>query len=237
MCIRDRYITLSLKNGDSPEEVRASLSQLLTNRNPEILKRSEVAFNPEPTPEVDEEAMQARQQANQQRDQRKKHMDDIYAFKTFITPFAVMEERDAFFNSPFEILDETETDDPAELFMKLCSKVDQKDDRYYIITQDAEDRGVVSERIDLSRKSLRLSPLDEVYSSDEDSDAPVEEQYEMYAKYLATKGYCLVRISPGWDDFSAVVIAAEQQPAFEAFMSESMPELAYSITASPPTDD
>ncbi len=222
------YVEAKIKSGDSPEEVRASVAHLLTDDHPEMLKRSADWFTPKPVP--DEHAVAKARQARQDRLDAKARQAIPWQFVSFIAPFSTDDDQRSFLNPASGSLPEmTEDSDAAELFTTLCAKADRDDDRYYIITQDARDRGAVSGCVDRSRESLGLSPLDDVYSSDEDYGAPVKRQYQIYAEYLRAKGYRLVFLYPGWDDLSAAVISAEQQAGFEAFMVETMPGLDYQI--------
>ena len=94
-----------------------------------------------------------------------------------------------------------------------------------ILTVDGKDREAVCNVIDLSRESLGLSLMDDVYPNDEEYSATVHEQFQHYATYLATRGLCLGYLDPGWDDPCAIVVSAGRKADFETFVGESLPDL------------
>ncbi len=124
---------------------------------------------------------------------------------------------------------ENEGFEGIKLFSAICAYADRNDGRDFVITQDGRDRAAESDMVDFSRDALGLSPMGDIYPDDKSYSASVEEQYQLYAQYLNSKGYHLVHISSGWDDFGAIVIPASRKDASCGFMAEKLPDLEYSI--------
>ena len=210
-------------NGKTDADTRDVIAHLLVPENKVLSARADSVFSQD---KAAAEKKKADQFKSKQRRERNAVVDQ---FVRFIAPFVLPKVRDTFLGPASAEIHDSERFDGVSLFTVICAKADRGDRRDFVITQDARDRDSVSLNIDLSREALGLSPMDDVYLDDESYSAPVVDQYAIYATYLSRKGFRLVCIYPGWDDFSAVVISAAMINPFCEFMTENLPDLEYEI--------
>ncbi len=225
------YVNLQSARGLTREETKQTLSHLLNEKNEIYYEKAQAYFDQDDN--ARKAALEANEKARLERVKNKIINDTALTFVNYISAAATNKERQIYTKplsrmiSADKSIYNSDTVNGEALFSILCSLQNKHDDNLYIIHQDAREREVVVEMIDRSRETLRLSIEDDVYTSDEQYSADVIEQYQLYDRYLNSKGFKLVHIYPGWDDFSAVIIALSQKDNFIDFMERCLPNLDY----------
>lgn len=199
-------------------EFRQSIEDVLTDENPELLQMSERIFNP------DVEALEREEQDRLKRVRIAANKKICETLVKFISAYASDDDRVKFAAPALKEIREQVSLNGQTLLNFICSYADDNEARYFII-KDGDDVGLARHNIDRSREALGLSFDDEIYENDNDHSAPVDKQYQIYANYLKTKGYCLVDVDMGWDSLCAVVISQENKSEFEMFIKDNLPDL------------